>query len=428
MSLATNPSDVYTDRVEGWRAPAFVTIFVLALVTLKPFADLAAEDSLDIVSGRDVLTYLTFAGLAGICLALVWRSDAPVLASLRKLPFILLVLAVALLSALSPDAMTSMKRAALCVSVAVVAAVAPLLPRGSAHLASLLALIAAIVLGLSYFGVIFLPVYAIHQATDFVEPELAGDWRGVFAHKNDASLVFGCLAFIGIYIARAGRLWQGVAITALSLTFLVFTRGKSATALWGPALLMSFLVVRPGTGLLTAATALTPLMVLNVLGVGSTVFAPLHDFVAKLPIDPTFTGRVDVWSFAVRKLEEHPILGYGFDTFWNNTAMRFDSENGWLFAASHAHNGILDAALSMGMVGVALTLWAFAFQPLTDLRLAARRGADPALTALFAQIWLYALYASSLETFLFDRANPVWFLFLFSVFGLRYVANFGTSA
>ena len=428
MSLAAPAFAAPADRSEGWRAAAFISVFALALITLRPFADLAAEDSLDIVSGRDVLTYVSFAGLAGICAILVWRSDAPAVASLRNIPYIALAGWIALCAFLSPDAMTSMKRAALCGLVAIVAAASPLLPRARAHLASLLSLVAAAVIGLSYFGVAFLPEYAIHQATDFVEPELAGAWRGIFAHKNDASLVFGTLAFIGLYVARAGRRGEGVAISALSLAFLLFTRGKTATALWPFALLLSFLVAGPRAGRLASAAALTPLIVLNALGVGSTVFPLLGYVVAKLPIDPTFTGRTEVWAFAARKIEESAIRGYGFDTFWNNSAMRFDKENGWLAGVSHAHNGILDAGLSMGLVGIALTLWAFVAQPLADVGMAARGGADPALTTLFVQIWLYGLYASSLETFLFDRANPVWFLFLFSVFGLRYVASFATAA
>jgi hypothetical protein len=46
---------------------------------------------------------------------------------------------------------------------------------------------------------------------------------------------------------------------------------------------------------------------------------------------------------------------------------------------------------------------------------------------LLTQIWLFGLYVSSLESFLFDRADPIWFTFLFAVFALRYVASFRTS-
>ena len=428
MSLAAPPIAASADHAETARAAAFVGVFALALITLKPFADLRAEDSLDVVGGRDALTYLAFAALAAICVALVWRSDAPALASLRKPAFLALGGWVAVCAALSPDPSTATKRAALCGLVATVAAAAPLLPRGRAHQARLLATVAWLVIGLSYFGVLLIPDNAIHQASDFVEPELAGSWRGLFEHKNDASLAFGMLAFVGLYVAQAGRQAEGVAIAGLSLVFLIFTRGKTATMIWIPVLLLSSLVRGLRDRRLAAAAALAPVVLLNALGVGSVVFRPLGEFVARLPIDSTFTGRSDVWAFAVGKVAARPIAGYGFDTFWNNSAMRFDAENGWLTNVAHAHNGYLDAALSMGAIGLALTLWAFIGQPLQDLAAASRRGADPALTTLFARIWLYGLCASSLETFLFDRANPVWFVFLFALFGLRYIAAFGTSA
>ncbi|MGO9741958.1 MAG: hypothetical protein ACLPN5_10685 [Roseiarcus sp.] len=49
------------------------------------------------------------------------------------------------------------------------------------------------------------------------------------------------------------------------------------------------------------------------------------------------------------------------------------------------------------------------------------------ISVLCSQIWLYGIWVSSLETFLFDRANPVWFLFLFAVFTLRYLATFRSA-
>ncbi len=83
--------------------------------------------------------------------------------------------------------------------------------------------------------------------------------------------------------------------------------------------------------------------------------------------------------------------------------------------------------MSMGVPGVALALWALVAQPLADIGKAVRNGADPALLTLLTQIWLFGLYISSLESFLFDRSDPIWFTFLFAVFGLRYVASFRTS-
>ncbi len=114
----------------------------------------------------------------------------------------------------------------------------------------------------------------------------------------------------------------------------------------------------------------------------------------------------------------------GFDAFWDDPSLRANAEQGWVAGAAHAHNGFVDITLSMGLIGLAFTLWALVFAPFADLGEAARRGADPALRMLCAAMLVYGLWASSLETFLFDRANPVWFLLLFAVFTLRYLACF----
>lgn len=412
-----------------WRAAAFVAALALAWITLQPFADLGAEDALDLGAGRDALTYFAFALCAGFCLLLATLTDRRGLQRLANPAFVGLAVWVALSSVTSQDPATSLKRAAICVFVVVIAAALPLLPRGRRHLANLLGVAAGALVALSYFGVIFLPRYAVHQASDLGEPALAGDWRGVFGHKNQASVVFVFVAFIGIYVARAGNALAGVLIAGLSLLFVIFANGKTANMLWLPTLAISLFVGAHGAGRAWRIAALAPFVALNALGVGSVIFAPLGSLAASLPVDPTFTGRTDIWRYALGKLAAHPFLGYGFDAFWNTESVRFGADDpaAWVAGAAHAHNCFVDVAMSMGVPGAALALWAFVVQPLSDIRKAVGNGADPALVTLLTQIWLFALYISSFESFLFDRSDPIWFTFLFAVFGLRYVSGFRTS-
>jgi O-antigen ligase len=429
VSVATTGVAANEMDVAPWRAVAFVAALALAWITLQPFPDLAAAGALDLGSGRDTTTYVAFALCAAFCLYLTAPTDGPGLRRLANPAYVALAAWIGLSGVTSQDAGTSLKRAALCGFVAVVAAALPLLPRGRRHLATLLALAAGALLALSYFGVIFMPHYAIHQARDLAEPGLAGDWRGVFAHKNAASAVFVFVGFIGIYVARAGRAVVGVLIACLSLLFVILANGKTANMLWLPTLAVSLFAARHGGGWRWRAAAMAPFAALNAIGVGSVIFAPLASLAASLPVDATFTGRTDVWRYALGKLAAHPFLGYGFDAFWNTEAVRFGTDNSaaWVAGAAHAHNGFVDAVLSMGLPGLALALWAFVVQPLADIGKAARNGAEPALVTLLTQIWLFGLYVSSLESFLFDRADPIWFTFLFAVFGLRYVASFRTS-
>jgi O-antigen ligase len=355
------------------------------------------------------------------------RYASPAFAALAKGPFVALAGWIAFSALTSYDPATSLKRAALCLLVSASAAMAPLLPRGRSEMAQLIAIAAAIPLALSYLGVLLMPDLAIHSAADSLEPDLAGAWRGVFAHKNIASPAVGFFAYFGLYLIGEGRRWQGFALAGASVVFLLFTHGKTSTALWLPALLIGFFGARTRASWLFAALALGPAIAISALGFGAQMSEPLKNLAALLPFDSSFTGRADVWKVAAEKIPERLVLGHGFDAFWDDPALRSNAENGWTVSAAHAHNGYADATLAMGLIGLALTLWALVLQPLADIFAARRRGGDLALTTLCAQIWVYGVWVSSLETFFFDRANPIWFLFLFAVFTLRYLATFSVA-
>ncbi len=432
MSLARSidgPAAPGADRADGAfaRAGVFLAIFTLALVSLHPFADLSQELPDEPVTGRDALEYFAFLGLAGAAFALSRRHAAPAYAALLRPALIALCGWILATAMLSYDPSTSLKRAALCLLVMTTAAGAPLLPRGRAEMVKLIAIAALIPITLSYFGVVFLPNLAIHTAADAAEPDLAGAWRGVFEHKNVASPVFGLIAYCGLFVAGEGRRRLGYGIAGASLFFLLFTHGKTSTALWLPALIVGVYAARAAGTWTFAMLALGPAIAMSALGFGAQVFAIFRNLAAWLPFDASFTGRADVWRFAATKLVERPIAGRGFDAFWDDPAVRDNTEQGWATTAAHAHNGYVDATLAMGLIGLALTLWAFVLQPLSDLATVRRRGDDRPLAILCAQIWLYGIWVSSLETFLFDRANPVWFLFLFAVFTLRYLATFRSA-
>ncbi len=393
---------------------------------MRPFQDLRAALPTGPVEGNETTTYFAFLALAAGGLGLARRHAARAFSALARPAFLTLGAWMAFSALISHDPSTSLKRVALSFLVIATAAAAPLLPRGRSEMAVLLTLAAALPLALGYFGVLFLPELSIHSLADALEPELAGDWRGVFSHKNVAGPVVGLLAYVGLYLARAGRYGAGFAIAGAALPFLYFTHGKTSSALWFPAAFVGYCLAR-SPGRLWTAIALSPPLILNALGFGAQVLSPLASLAAALPIDSSFTGRAELWKFAAGKIAERPLLGRGFDAFWDDPSLRDNAEAGWIANAAHAHNGYVDATLAMGLVGLALTLWAFVLQPLADLRACGRRGADPELATLAARIWVYGIWVSSLETFLYDRANPVWFLFLFAVFTLRYLATFGVA-
>ncbi|MDQ1422223.1 MAG: hypothetical protein QOJ52_4185, partial [Acidimicrobiaceae bacterium] len=226
--LAIRPQP-FAAEAPSLRSILFVAVFLLAWVSLHPFGDLAAADALDLTSGNEAATYALFALFAAVGGTIVWQSDRIALRALANPTLLLLGAWLVVSVATSQDVATSAKRFVLLACVTATCASLFLLPQGRTHLARLLAIAAAILLVLSYGGVMLVPHLAVHQFGDLAEPDLAGKWRGVFPHKNDASAVFSMLVFIGIFIARSGYRHGGTAIAVASVVFVLFSGGKSST-------------------------------------------------------------------------------------------------------------------------------------------------------------------------------------------------------
>jgi O-antigen ligase len=176
---------------------------------------------------------------------------------------------------------------------------------------------------------------------------------------------------------------------------------------------------------LRGAILLAPLVIMNVFSVGTVMNSGLAAIVQALPIDATFTGRVDIWTFAIQALQARLLTGYGFSAFWGGSSIQnLPQGMEWAEFASHSHNGYLDTALTMGLPGLALLIAVLVFGPLRDFHAADRNGNGGPLAMLLVQLWLFTLYLSTMESFFLDRVDPMWFTFLIAVFGLHYLARF----
>ena len=407
------------------RAVVFVGAFLLAWVTLEPYADLTNAVALELAFGREGATYAAFGILAALAVAVAFVTQPRALATLFHPLWIVLGAWLCVTVVTSADVSLSLRRLILFGLLAALCASLFLMPRGRRDLARLLVVAVAVLAGLSLVGIALFPEYAIHQAADLSEPQLAGDWRGVFAHKNTAGAVFAITIFMMIYAIRAGLAVGGSVLLVLCALMVAMSGAKSSTMLLVVAVLMSLVVSRIRNGWLVSALALTPLVTLMILGPGTVVSEAFAGVVRMLPVDVTFTGRADVWELALDKIAERPLTGFGYSAYWALESTRFGQEDAtqWGGNAAHAHNGYIDAALNMGFPGMLLTVVVFVFWPIRNYLAARRGGADPALLMLLLQIWLFGIYLSVMESFLFVRFDPIWITFLFAVFGLHFLAR-----
>jgi O-antigen ligase len=407
------------------RGATFIGALLLAWISLRPFTDLGNQQLKDITTGNETLTYLAFGCMAVLTVVLAMRDNMRGLATLVTPGFILFGAWIAVTVLLSLDPGTSIRRFALTTCVVAVAASLLLLPKTENELMRWLGVAAVALLAVCYLGLLLAPNLSIHLATDAQEPVLAGDWRGPFGHKNVAAAVMAMLLFIGIYTVRSGAVFSGLAIVGLASLFLLYSGGKSALALSFIVLALTSLTTVVRAFWLRAVMLLAPLVLLNMFSVGTVMNEDLARVAKMLPLDSSFTGRTDIWTFALQALQLRLPTGYGFAAFWGIDTIRNLPEGmEWAEYASHSHNGYLDTALAMGLPGLALLIAVLVIAPLRNFQAADQGGNGGPLAMAFLRIWLFGLYLSSLESFFLDRADPMWFTFLLAVFGLHYLARF----
>jgi O-antigen ligase len=373
------------------------------------------------------LTYLSFGALAALAVLLSASENLPAYKTLLT-PLHACFLGWMMVNiVVSESPGVSLQRFALTASVTSLAVMMPLLLPTRRAFDQCLAVSAMILLALCYLGIIIAPELSIHGAADFGEPSLAGDWRGTFAHKNVAAPVMTMLVYLGLYLSVSGAYLAGPTILVFAGIFLSFTAGKTSSALCLVMFALASLVSVTSGLWLKRTLCFVPLLALNLLTVGSVACDALANLTKQLPVDSSFTGRTDIWEFALAAVGEKPITGHGFAAFWDSAAVigrqtNFGAE--WAVTAAHSHNSYLDLAVTIGLPGLALVVLIFVLAPLKNFHAIQASGRNDPLAKFFLTIWLFGLYFGVTETFLLDRQNPTWFMFALAVGGLHFLARF----
>lgn len=401
-----------------------VAILLAVWLTLAPFTSLR-PDGFE-ATGAGPINYIVFGLMAAAALPLIAGRHAA-LASLPTGAMIALWVWLLINGFVSTSPSVSITRLSLVAIAFVLAACVPLLAQSERGFTHCLAVAGGVLLSLCYIGVLFLPELSIHSAYDIVEPHLAGAWRGTFAHKNSAAPVMAMLVFVGLHLMRSGLALGGAMMVAGAGVFLLFCGGKTAMALCLYTLLASLALARARSLRAMAAATFGSLALLNVTSVGSVLVPALDALLDYLPIDSSFTGRAEIWTFALQAIRARPILGYGFAAFWGEPVsanMQLDDGSIWTVEASHSHNGYLDLILTIGLPGLLLSLAVFVYIPLRNYVAARRLHPNDSLALLFMQIWFFGVHLASMESVFLYRIDSGWFTFLLAVFGLHYFARF----
>jgi O-antigen ligase len=413
------------DVLEAARCLTMIATLLCVLITLDPFPDLENPDVTSFVSGRLTATYIVFGVLAVVAVLLAASANSPGLRSLWTPLHLCFAGWMILNIAFSENSELSLQRFMLTAAVMSLAIMMPLLPATQTEFNRCFSVAGIALLTLCYLGIILAPKLSIHNAGDFGDPLLAGDWRGSFEHKNIAAPVMTILAFFSIYLISSRSILSGSAILVSAGVFLFFTGGKTASALCVAVYVLASLVVAVKGLWLKRAICFVPLLIMNFLTVGSVISETAANLVKRLPFDSSYTGRTEIWEFALAAFREKPFIGHGYAAFWDNMSGRQTAEGSeWTVTAAHSHNSYLDLALTIGWPGLLLVVLIFVLSPLNNFDKIQAHQENSPLAKFFLTTWLFCLYFGTTETFMLDKQNPTWFMFVVAVAGLHFLARF----
>lgn len=415
-------ADWFTER----RVATILATIVLAVmvISLRPFAAAGVGAT---EGGGDIVNQLGFSSLGALAVAsLLTFVDRRVVATAFS-PWWLILLGFFVFSIIHAIDPMGAARTAIFTFIGIISVVAFLtLPRDADSFSMALAVVGFATVGLSYFGVVFLPHLAIHSA-DAIEAQHAGFWRGLFSHKNIAGPVMACLSFAGLYLWRRGWSKAGILLFCAAIIFMANTGSKTTLGLVPLTICMvmgpSMIGMRPMVPVLFVLTFIG--FALGTLGI--VFIDPLKHLAAEYFPGLTYTGRTTLWAFAGDLLAKHPWAGWGYESLWGvivpTMERPFDLE--WdVRGIVHSHNGFLEVALIMGIPGLIAALMTFVVVPMADFLRVSKRRENIFMADLFMMFLLFTSLNSFLEAFFFRRIDPVWVFFLIGVFGLRFVSRF----
>ncbi len=410
------------------RVATIVATLLLAtvIISFRPFQPAGA--SVVPSEGGDIVNQLGFTVLGGISLLSLLTLANPRVISVFFSPWWLLLLAFVAFSVLNAADPPTAARSAMFTIIGILTMVAVLaLPRDGDSYAFVLFTTGILVVVLSYAGLVLFPDVAVHT-TDSAEPEHAGLWRGLFAHKNIAGPIMSCFSFAGLYLLRRGWKLRGWMLLVTAMIFMVHTGSKTTAGL---VPLTFAIVVLPGLigmRLVTVILFAVAMVGTGLATLGIVFIEPLKALAHSYVPDLTYTGRVTLWEFAGEMLAQKPWFGYGYDSFWSSpmllaTDQPFD--RAWdIRNIVHGHNGYLDIAVLMGIPALVVAVFTMLVEPLRDYLRMPQHRENVFLGDFFMMVLLFTALNAFLESFFFRRADPVWLFFVLAVLGLRLVARF----
>jgi hypothetical protein len=169
---------------------------------------------------------------------------------------------------------------------------------------------------LSVIWAIFFPEMGVHQATDLIQSQHAGLWRGIFSHKQGLGVVAGPTAGMLMFYGSLAFPMVIVRLAALGCAFACVLGSGSITGLLAAILLTVFLYLSYWIARAsprqrrTCVRAFIGMLVVMYLAFHFNLVGFIMPLLGK---SADMTGRADCWPMVMENLRNTaPLLGGGY--------------------------------------------------------------------------------------------------------------------
>lgn len=388
-----------------------IAIFVLAAGFPTEWIVLRAQAELD--TGGDALVSLLFIGLCGFLMLQMngrWRSVSQIV---WREPLLLFFLLWASMSVFWADDIALSGRRVIAMLVTTYLGAHLVIRFSQFEVLRLLGGIFSLIAFLNLGWILAFPQYS-GPAQGQTPTDIVGfDARltGVYDNANSLGRVMALATFTMVAALKLDRRRRPLYLAGLGAAILALALSQSKTSLvvsvLTTILLIVFLVFRSRKQLFGAVLiSVSGSAVISVV----LVLKNLSFLTRLLGRDVTLSGRVPLWKSVLDVLPERPVVGYGFNGYWNGWGS--PSQEIWnlhKWGPPHAHNQFLDLGITLGAVGFVL----FVALYVRTLFRATRHIRDvPGVFGIWPLVFLsFFLLISMTEAGLIAR-DITWFLFV----------------
>lgn len=243
-------------------------------------------------------------------------------------------------------------------------------------------------------------------------------WYGIFEQKNALGRMMVLSSLVFLFWRRTEPEHRRLANIGLLGSVVLIGLSRSMTSVVVFALLMILLpylrwTVRKGTRWMV-----TGVLLLVAAGASSLLYVATHleQVTGLLGKSVTLTGRIQIWILSTVMALRRPWLGYGYNAFWLPSewfTVSIWHVMGW--DVPHAHDGLLELWLEIGLVGVGLFLVVFIYYVLKAIQFL-HQSRDAVAAAWPLVILLFQLLSNITEADLLSRNSIFFSLFVAAAF------------